>query len=121
MSKPITGVAIMMLMEEGKVRLSDPASKFIPEFKEMMVAVPKEPAPGKPTPGSAETQFYTVPASREITIRDLLTHTSGLVSGPVGTREAAKVARKWLGDSRGHWGPYTGLRHHQFHKQRYWD
>jgi CubicO group peptidase (beta-lactamase class C family) len=94
MSKPITGVAIMMLMEEGKVRLNDPVSKFIPEFKEMMVAVPKEPAPGRPTPGSAETQFYTVPASREITIRDLLTHTSGLVSGPVGTREAAKVARK---------------------------
>ena len=39
MSKPVTGVAIMMLMEEGKMRLTDPVSRFIPEFKEMKVAV----------------------------------------------------------------------------------
>src|SRR5437660_114563 len=39
MSKPIAGVAILMLMEEGKVRLNDPVSKFIPEFKGMKVAV----------------------------------------------------------------------------------
>jgi CubicO group peptidase (beta-lactamase class C family) len=95
MSKPITGVAIMMLMEEGEIRLNDPVSKFIPEFKEMMVAVPKEPTPGRPSPAdSTEPQFYTVPASREMTIRDLLTHTSGLLSGPFGTWETAKVARK---------------------------
>src|SRR6516162_5924404 len=45
-SKPITGVAILMLLEEGKVRLTDPVSKFIPEFKETKVAVEKPgPAP----------------------------------------------------------------------------
>src|SRR5260370_13291720 len=46
MSKPITGVAILMLMEEGKVRLNDPVSKFIPEFKDMKVAVMLERPPG---------------------------------------------------------------------------
>jgi hypothetical protein len=43
MTKPVTGVAIMMLVEEGKVRLTDPVSKFIPEFKDMKVAVAKTP------------------------------------------------------------------------------
>jgi CubicO group peptidase (beta-lactamase class C family) len=97
MSKPITGVAIMMLMEEGKVRLTDPISKFIPEFKAMKVAVarPSTPGPAGANPATpAAPQFYAVPADREITIRDLLTHTSGLVSGPMSTSEAAKVARK---------------------------
>jgi CubicO group peptidase (beta-lactamase class C family) len=66
MSKPVTGVAILMLVEEGKVRLHDPVSRFIPEFKSLQVGID----------GAAP-----VPASREITVRDLLTHTSGLVSG----------------------------------------
>jgi CubicO group peptidase (beta-lactamase class C family) len=84
MTKPITATAILMLMEEGKIRLTDPVSKFIPQFKQMKVAVAKE--------GTKE--FYTVPANREITVRDLLTHVSGLVSGPMSTAEAAKVARQ---------------------------
>jgi CubicO group peptidase (beta-lactamase class C family) len=95
MTKPVTAVAIMMLIEEGKVRLADPVSRFIPEFKDMKVAVPRSNAP--PAAGGARgaaPQFYTVPAEREFTIRDLLTHTSGLVSGPISTAEAAKVARK---------------------------
>ena len=86
MSKPVTGVAIMMLVEEGKIRLTDPVSKFIPEFRGIKVAVAQ-------SGGVAPPQFYTVPAEREITIRDLLTHVSGLVSGPISTAEAAKVAR----------------------------
>jgi CubicO group peptidase (beta-lactamase class C family) len=88
MSKPITGTAIMMLAEEGKVRLTDPVSKFIPEFKDLKVAVQKAGS----TPNAP--QFYTVPAEREITVRDLLTHTSGLVSGPISSAEAAKLGRK---------------------------
>jgi CubicO group peptidase (beta-lactamase class C family) len=90
MSKPITGVAILMLLEEGKVRLNDPVSKFLPEFKSMKVAViEKATAPGTPP------AFYTVPASREITIQDLLTHVSGLASGGAASgAEVAKVARK---------------------------
>ena len=45
MTKPVTGVAIMMMMEEGKLRITDPVSKFIPEFKDMKVAV-AVPGPG---------------------------------------------------------------------------
>lgn len=93
MSKPITGVAIMMLMEEGKIRLTDPVSKFIPEFRGMKVAVAKGPTPGLVAAPGAVAQFYTVPADREITIRDLLSHVSGLVSGGFSTTEAAKIAR----------------------------
>ncbi|MGO9599316.1 MAG: serine hydrolase domain-containing protein [Isosphaeraceae bacterium] len=78
-TKPVTGVAIMMLVEEGKVRLSDPVSRFIPEFKEMKVAVAKE--------GSSDIEL--VKAERELTIRDLLTHTSGLASGGPGTHKGS--------------------------------
>ena len=95
MSKPITGVAIMMLMEEGKIRLTDPVSKFIPEFKGLKVAVVKEAAPGgRGAAAGAVPEFYTVPANHEITIRDLLTHVSGLVSGTISTAEANKLGRK---------------------------
>lgn len=89
MSKPVTGVAIMMLLEEGKVGLLDPVAKYIPQFKDIRVAV------GEPAPGTqAAVPFYTMPANREITVRDLLTHTSGLVSGPISNVEARKVARQ---------------------------
>jgi CubicO group peptidase (beta-lactamase class C family) len=94
MSKPITGVAILMLMEEGKVRLNDPVSKFIPEFRGMKVAVIEERPAGPAAPDSTPA-YYTVPASREITIQDLLSHVSGLVSGGAASRvELAKIARK---------------------------
>ncbi len=96
MSKPITGVAILMLMEEGKVRLADPVSRFIPEFKNSTVAIlkttgapPAARAPGQPAP---EPEIYTVPAEREITIRDLMTHTSGLESGGAGSRAGARMS-----------------------------
>jgi len=65
MTKPITSVAIMKLWEEGKLGLDDPVSKFIPEFKNPKVLVSVEP-------------LETRPAKGEITIRHLLTHTSGL-------------------------------------------
>ena len=75
MTKPVTAVSIMMLLEEGKLVLSDPVSKFVPEFKNPKVAVwslPNDPA------GAG---LRLVPAAREITIQDLLTHTSGLANG----------------------------------------
>ena len=104
MTKPVVGVSIMMMIEEGKVRLTDPVSKFIPELKDLKVAVPMAgatnapgaagaPAGGRGTAG-VEQRYYTVPAEREITIRDLLTHTSGLVSGGLSATEARKVALK---------------------------
>jgi len=67
MTKPIVSAAVMVLYEEGKFMLGDPISKYIPEFKNSRVLV-------KPASGPT----YTIPAAREITIRDLLTHTSGL-------------------------------------------
>lgn len=82
-TKPVTGVAVMQLVEEGRVRLSDSLSRFLPEFRQMKVAVAEL--------GSTEVRL--VPAQREITIRDLLTHTSGLASGGPGAAEAARVLR----------------------------
>jgi len=101
MSKPITGVAVMMLVEEGKIRLTDPVSRFIPEFKNLnKVAVAKPNAPpaagsgaGRGEAGRGEVDsFDIVSATREITIRDLLTHTSGLVSGGLGSAAAPRLA-----------------------------
>jgi CubicO group peptidase (beta-lactamase class C family) len=68
MSKPITSVAVMQLVEDGKLKLTDTLSKYVPEFKDMKVAVPSQ--DGK--------SFETVKAEREITIHDLLTHSSGI-------------------------------------------
>jgi CubicO group peptidase (beta-lactamase class C family) len=67
MSKPITSVAVMILYEEGAFLLDDPVSKYLPEFRNPKVLV--KPASGEP---------YTIPASKDITILDLLRHTSGL-------------------------------------------
>jgi CubicO group peptidase (beta-lactamase class C family) len=89
MTKPITSVAVMMLYEEGRFLLDDPISKYIAEFRNPKVLV--KPASGDP---------YSIPASREITIRDLLRHTSGLTYnwnealGPMYT--AANVAHGLL-------------------------
>ena len=74
MSKPITTVAAMMLVEEGKMRLDDPVSKFLPEFEKMQVGIEKPGADGKPT-------LETEPAKRQITVQDLMRHTSGLTYG----------------------------------------
>jgi len=99
MSKPITGVAIMMLVEEGKIRLTDPVSRFIPEFTNLnKVAVPR---PGSqsapPGPGAQGRQgnapvYDVVSVNRPITIADLLKHGSGLVSGGLGAADAARLA-----------------------------
>jgi len=67
MTKPVVALAILMMVEEGKVRLTDPVSRFIPELGGLRVALPSTPGP--------------VAASRDITVLDLLTHTSGLMSG----------------------------------------
>jgi CubicO group peptidase (beta-lactamase class C family) len=70
MTKPITSVAIMMLYEQGLFQLDDPVHKFIPAWKNLRVFV----SGNHPT-------FVTAPAERPMTIRDLLTHTSGLTYG----------------------------------------
>jgi CubicO group peptidase (beta-lactamase class C family) len=70
-------------------------SRYIPEFKNMKVGVLQPTAGRAAGPGEgAAPSFYAVPAQREITIKDLLTHVSGLGSGPMGDSDIAKVARK---------------------------
>ena len=85
MTKPITSLAVMMLYEEGRFLLDDPVSNYLPEFKNPKVLV-------KPATGES----YSIPATREITIRDLLRHTSGLTyhwNADLGPRyESAGVA-----------------------------
>lgn len=106
MTKPVIGVSILMMMEEGKVRLQDPISKFIPEWREMTVGVllpaangrggngaPAAAAGGRGGRGAQEApRYYTVPVEREVTVRDLLTHTSGLVSGTISQYANRSVA-----------------------------
>jgi CubicO group peptidase (beta-lactamase class C family) len=74
MSKPITTVAAMMLVEEGKLQLDDPLSKYIPAFANVKVSVEKKDEDGK-------TVLDTVPAKRPITVQDLMRHTSGITYG----------------------------------------
>ena len=73
MTKPITSVALMMLFEEGHFLLSDPISKWLPEFENMQVAVPS----GSERHG---TPYKTVPAVRPISVEHILTHTAGLAN-----------------------------------------
>ena len=86
MTKPVTGVAILMLVEEGKIRLADPVSRFVPEFREPKVAIRRSDSAGE---GGA---IYTVPAKREVTVHDLITHTSGLGSRGVASEATSRIA-----------------------------
>ncbi len=79
MSQPIAVVAALMLLEEGRFLLSDPVAKFLPEFRDMKVAVAKAEAPDG---------FVLVPAQRGITIHDLLTHRAGLAGIPTSNTPA---------------------------------
>jgi len=81
-TKAITSVAIMMLYEEGKFLLNDPVSHFIPEYKNQQVLEKFN---------AADTTYTTVAAKRDITIRDLLTHTSGIGYAQIGSEEANAI------------------------------
>jgi CubicO group peptidase (beta-lactamase class C family) len=78
MTKPIASVATMMLVEEGKIQLYDPVSVYLPEFKGLQVGVEKT------NPGTGNPELSLEPAQREMTIQDLLRHTSGLTYGIFG-------------------------------------
>lgn len=81
-TKAITSVAVMMLMEEGKFLLEDPVSKYIPTFANPRVL---------DTFNEKDTTYTTLPAKREVTIRDLLTHTSGIGYAQIGSKEANAI------------------------------
>lgn len=92
-TKALTSVAIMALVEEGKLTLGDPVSRFIPTFRQTTVAV------------RTDTGRALVPARRPITIRDLLTHTAGISYG-TDSLVAPLYAAKGLGPAAG-FGWYT--------------
>lgn len=75
MTKPFTSVATMMLVEEGKIVLTDPISKFLPQLEKLEVSMQKF------DPVTGTVIYSTVPTEREITIQDLLRHTSGFTYG----------------------------------------
>ena len=83
MSKPITGVALMVLLEEGKLRLNDPVSLYIPEFAQTKVLIVNE-------DGTTELVGQT----KEMTIRDLATHTSGIAYDFTANDQLAKIYRE---------------------------
>jgi CubicO group peptidase (beta-lactamase class C family) len=85
MSKPITSVAAMILFEEGKLALNEPVSKYIPQLGGLKVGVEKpDPSGGNPT-------LELVPSQRDMTIQDLLRHTSGLTYGFTGSSLVKKM------------------------------
>ena len=82
-SKIITTVAVMQLVEEGQIRISDPISKFLPGFAKTTVAVPV---------AGSTTKFTVVPAARPLTVHDVLTKTTG-ISYPVGPTQSLYEAQ----------------------------
>jgi len=87
MTKPITSVAVMMLVEDGKLAPDDPVSKYIPDFADVKVGVEKRGETGEPG-------LALKPVNRPITIEDLLRHTSGLTYGFYGESAVRKLYAK---------------------------
>jgi CubicO group peptidase (beta-lactamase class C family) len=96
MSKPVAAVSVMMMVEEGKIRLTDPISRFIPEFANLKVAVAPPGRGGGPAPaagpgggrGGPPPAVDLVTPNRQVTVKDLLTHGSGIMSGGLGQSQA---------------------------------
>jgi CubicO group peptidase (beta-lactamase class C family) len=84
MSKPVTSVAAMMLVEDGKLRLDDPVAKYIPAFAGVKVGVEKPDEAGRPG-------LALEPLARPITIEDLMRHTSGITYGFYGDSPVRKL------------------------------
>jgi len=85
MTKPVISAAAMMLYEEGKFLLTDPLSKYIPEFKNPVVLDKYN---------AADTTYTTTPATREITVRDIFAHTSGIGYAQIGSSTANAIYYK---------------------------
>ena len=83
MTKPFVSVAAMMLVEEGRLALTDPVSRHLPQFKGMQVGVEKKDANG-------QAVITLEPVKREATIQDLLRHTAGLTYGQFGEKTLVK-------------------------------
>ena len=86
MTKPLASVAAMTLVEEGKMQLTDPVSKFLPAMKNLMVSVPLADST------FARVTYSQVPQAREMTVQDLLRHTAGLAYGEITQNAPVKEA-----------------------------
>jgi CubicO group peptidase (beta-lactamase class C family) len=86
MTKPLASVVAMSLVEEGRIQLTDPISKFLPAMKNPQVSVPRA------DPVFAKVTYATAPAEREITVHDLLRHTAGLAYGEITQNAPVKDA-----------------------------
>lgn len=84
-TKAITSTAIMILFEEGKILLDDPVSKYLPAFKKQQVLDKFNPE---------DSSYTTVPAKSEVTVRQLLTHTSGIGYAQIGSKESNAIYAK---------------------------
>ena len=84
-TKALTSVAIMMLVDQGKLKLDDPVSKYLPEYRNQVVL---------DSFIAKDTTYTTVPAKRDITIKDLMTHTSGIGYAQIGSPEANAIYGK---------------------------
>jgi CubicO group peptidase (beta-lactamase class C family) len=87
MTKPVTSVAAMMLVEEGKLDLAAPVHQYLPEMKEMMVGVETT------NPASGQSKLVLEPQKRPMTVEDLMRHTSGLVYPNLGDAAGRKLYR----------------------------
>ena len=111
-TKPVLGVAAMMMIEEGLISPDDPVEKYIPEFKGIQVAVAKEPADKSITKSKSKEEFKKqevpdhrlVDVSRPLTIHDLLTHTAGLHTGGIGSA-VSNLDRPGPSDTLASWIP----------------
>lgn len=111
-TKPILGVAAMMMIEEGLISPEDPVEKYIPEFEGIQVAVLKNPIDKKPEyegkkkPGKEldRSDYQLVDVQRPLTIHDLLTHTAGLQTGGLGTA-VSQLDRPGSSDTLASWIP----------------
>jgi CubicO group peptidase (beta-lactamase class C family) len=89
MTKPMTAVGALMLYEQGNILIDDPLSKYFPKFANMRLAARD----------ASESTADTVPANRQITIQDLLRHTSGVIYGGRGTTLVHKMYPAGSGDA----------------------
>jgi len=85
MTKPLVSVAAVMLMEEGKLQLTDPVAKYLPAFAGVAVSVPR-------LDGLSKVAFVSAPAERAMTVQDLLRHTAGLAYGELTGNTSVKDA-----------------------------
>ena len=115
-TKPVLGVAAMMMIEEGLISPEDPVEKYIPEFQGIQVAVAEE-SPGKDIKSKDDSSkskdgskkqkafdYQLVDAHRPVTIHDLLTHTAGLYTGGIGAA-VSKLDRPGESDTLASWIP----------------